>query len=130
MPLPMMGLGVLVIFAVGFGAGEVRQFDKDWRTGNPHVVAQASGPLTPGVGLGDSIAEMLAGDALDVRAVTCGESDPDPAAVVGSPGVRVSGAGVIGEELQVCRASSALGMVTIVAAPAGNSMDVTVFAAP
>lgn len=129
MPLPMIALGILVVFAVGFGAGEVRQFDKDWRTGTPHVVAQVSGPLTAGADLQTSISELFAGDKVDVHAVTCGEIAPGTTAVLGGAAAQLPGAGTA-TELQVCRASSALGMVTIVAAPHENSVDVAVFAAP
>lgn len=126
MPLPMLLLGTMVVLALGFGAGTVIQFDRDWRTGTPHPVAVASGPVVVGADLGPTVTQMLAGNRLAVKNVSCAESFE----LAGGAGTAsVAGGSGLTNQTQLCRAQSTSGMVTIVTQRTGEHLDVTVFLA-
>lgn len=127
MPLPVLFLGIMVVLALGFGAGSIVQFDRDWRTGTPRAVEAASGTITAGADLAQTVTELLSDKGLPVKHVSCAES----AAVAGGAGTTsvVSGSGLVNPQMQLCRAQSTSGMVNIVAQRSGENLDVTVFLA-
>jgi hypothetical protein len=127
MPLPMLGLGILVVLALGFGAGSVAQFDTDWRTGTPTAVEVGSGVLDAGSDLASVVQSAMADKALPVRHVVCA----DPSGVAGGAGrtAVTAGSGLINPQLQLCRAQTTAGMVNIVTERSGDLVEITVFVA-
>jgi hypothetical protein len=109
--LPIIGLGVLACLSVGFGFGTLVQFDHDWRDAPPVLLASVEGSAAEGAAIDQAIEELLADSATPVHSVQCSAAP-----------------GIVGQD-QLCRASSASGMVSILAASSPGLLRVQVFAA-
>lgn len=108
---PILLLGTLVALCVGYGIGSLAQFDNDWRSTPPALVASTEGAAQVGVPLAQALADLLSGTSSPVSAVSC------PA-----------GARVAGSFQQVCSARGVVGMVSIVASGSGSTVRVDVYA--
>jgi hypothetical protein len=109
--LPIIGLAVLACLSVGYGFGTLTQFDHDWRETPPVLVTSVEGSVAQGAAIDQAIEELLADSATPVHSVQCSAAS-----------------GVVGQD-QLCRASSARGMVSILAASSPGLLRVQVFAA-
>jgi hypothetical protein len=127
-PIPMIVLGLMVTFAVGYGAGSIQQFDQDWRSGVPVAVAVGHGQLDA-ASFAQAVAATLADSEYPVAGVVCGpvSEDPNSASLVAAAGSTAVSAKV--EQTQMCRAGTTLGMVQIVAQTVGHDLTTTVFRA-
>lgn len=126
LPLPMIALGSLVVFAVGYGAGSLQQFDKDWRSAAPRVIETA---YTQGgnADLADTVTAALAGAQFPVSRVVCG---PPQAALTAGPlgsSAATGAAAAVAGQTQLCLAHSSQGMVSVVTQTAGQDVTITVF---
>jgi hypothetical protein len=108
--LPIIGLAVVACLSVGYGFGTLTQFDHDWREAPPVLVTSVEGSVAEGTAIDQAIEELLADSATPVHAVQCPEA-----------------LGVIGED-QLCRASTASGMVAILASTSPGLLRLQVFA--
>ena len=128
LPLPMIGLGLMITFALGYGAGSIQQFDQDWRSGVPEAVAVGHGQLDS-ASFAQSVVATLADSQYPVSRVVCGpvSGDSTSSALVAAAGV--TAASLAAEQTQMCRARTTLGMVSIVAKSAGHNLTTTVFRA-
>ncbi|MGV1004606.1 MAG: hypothetical protein ACOYEV_07535 [Candidatus Nanopelagicales bacterium] len=124
LPVPMLAMGTMVVFSVGFGAGSIAQFDHDWRTGTPQAVETVTGTIPVGSDLSTAIETLLAKSALPVTSVECG-----PVAAVNAAGAGSTSVGVSGMQSQLCRGRAEDGMVNIVAETIGQAVTLTVFSA-
>jgi hypothetical protein len=113
--LPLIGMGVVVTVSVGFGMGTLVQFDQDWRAASPVQVAHAFAvPAAGTASLAEAVTAILADTGQPVDHVEC-STEGAPTSVVAP---------------QLCRAHTAAGMVSILAASSHGVLDVTVFAEP
>jgi hypothetical protein len=109
--LPIVLMSAVAALCVGYGIGTLAQYDRDWRTTAPTLVASAQLPVAPGAPLAESLAALLAGSPSPVEAVSC----PD--------GARV------GDAMQrVCSARAHDGMVSLVASSEAGILHVDVYA--
>jgi hypothetical protein len=110
--IPIIGLAVLGCLSVGFGFGTLVQFDHDWRDAPPVLITSVEGSAAEGAAIDQAIEDLLAGTARPVHDVQCQERlTPE----------------VQGQD-QLCRASTASGMVSIVASTSPGLLRVQVFA--
>ena len=109
--LPIVLMGALAALCVGYGIGTLAQYDHDWRTTAPTLVASEHVPAAAGAPLAASLAQALASSTAPVRAVSC----PD--------GARVGDAAQL-----VCSARGRVGMVSIVASSGAGILHVDVYA--
>jgi hypothetical protein len=109
--IPIIGLAVLGCLSVGFGFGTLVQFDHDWRDAPPVLITSVEGSAARGAAIDQAIEELLADSATPVHSVQCSEAT-----------------GIVGQD-RLCRASSAGGMVSILAASSPGILRVQVFAA-
>jgi hypothetical protein len=106
-----MLMSAVAALCVGYGIGTLAQYDHDWRTTAPTLVASAQVSAAEGAPLAESLAELLEDSPSPVQAVSC----PDDARV--------------GDAAQlVCSARGRDGMVSIVASSAAGVLHVDVYA--
>jgi hypothetical protein len=107
----MLLMGTLAALCAGYGIGSLAQYDNDWRTTPPSLVASTQGSAQVGVPLAQALADLLSGTSSPVSAVSC------PA-----------GSLVAGTFQQMCSARGVDGMVSIVASGTGSTVHVDVYA--
>jgi hypothetical protein len=100
---------VLACASVGYGFGTLVQFDHDWRGAPPVLVASVEGSVAQGVAIDQAIEDLLADSTTPVHSVQCPEA-----------------ADVVGED-QLCRASTANGMVSILASTSPGLLRLQVY---
>lgn len=125
LPLPVIGLGLMVVFSVGFGIGSIHQFDTDWRTGTPAPLEAIAGTWQPGDDIASTVTELLANTAHPVAHVVCGATETVP---TGGAAALTASARTTGEQL-LCRGRSSVQMVDILTQIRGEQIAVTEFAA-
>ena len=108
--LPMILAGIVAATSVGFGIGTLTQFDTDWRTSAPTLVASATGSVGPGTPLAVAITDVLAKNGVTVSDVRCAET-----AVAG------------GLDDLMCHAHTTNGMVSVVASGPADALQVDVY---
>lgn len=109
--LPIVLMSAVATLCVGYGIGTLAQYDHDWRTTAPTLVASAQAGAADGAPLAASVVELLADSSAPVQAVSC----PD--------GARVGDAAQ-----RVCSARAREGMVSIVASSVQGMLRVDVYA--
>lgn len=113
-PVPMLLMGSMVVFSVGFGAGSVSQFDTDWKAGAPQAVETFTGTLPADAELPVAIEQLLSDATLPVTAVECGTTSAVASAATSTT---------------MCRGRADDRMVNVLAETTGQAVTLTVYSA-
>lgn len=124
MPAPVIGLGLMVVFSVGFGLGSINQFDADWRVGTPVQLETIAGTWEASADVASTVTNLLAGTAHPVTQVACGAAETVP---VGGSAALSASSRTPGEQL-LCHGRSGVEMVNILTQIRGQQIAITEFA--